>query len=202
MKRSVRWPLLCAAILAAVPATAGDVELTPFVGMRLGGDFRSYNTGTNYSLKAEPDYGIVLDVGIAEQSQIEAFWSRQDTVIEGSGDETDGGDLGVAIDYIHVGATYHSDDDKITPFAAFTLGVTRFDPDRSDLSTDTGFSFAVGGGAKFFLGEHVGIRLDGRLLGTLVSGSGGVFCSGGCVVAFSGNAFWQLELNAGLVFRF
>jgi hypothetical protein len=187
--------MVLAAILVAPVTLAGDVELTPFVGMRFGGDFRSYATGTTYDLSGDADYGVVLDFGIGETSQIEALWSRQETKLGAE-------DLDVAIDYVQVGATYRSDNEKITPFVAVTLGATRFDPKRSGLSSATGFSFAIGGGGKFFLGRHVGIRLDGRLYGTLVGGGGGVFCGGGCTIAFTGNAFWQLELNAGLVFRF
>jgi hypothetical protein len=41
-----------------------------------------------------------------------------------------------------------------------------------------------------------------RGYGTLVNSSGGVFCSGGCVVSISGDSIGQGEVMLGLTTRF
>jgi len=43
---------------------------------------------------------------------------------------------------------------------------------------------------------------DDRGWFTVTEAGGAVFCSGGCVVAFSGSGFGQGELTAGLQFSF
>ena len=54
-----------------------------------------------------------------------------------------------------------------------------------------------------YLTEHVGFRLEGRWLGTLVSTFGGMFCSNGaCLVTVQGDVFSQYVANAGVILAF
>ena len=46
------------------------------------------------------------------------------------------------------------------------------------------------------------VRVEARGYGSLVNSSGGVFCSGGCVVSIKGDSITQGELMLGLSARF
>jgi hypothetical protein len=75
-------------------------------------------------------------------------------------------------------------------------------PQGEGLSTETRFSLSIGGGAKFFITEHLGLRLDARGIFTALNSNATVFCSGGCAISVQSSGFMQGELGAGLVLRF
>ena len=52
------------------------------------------------------------------------------------------------------------------------------------------------------LGKTFALRFEARGYATLVNSSGGLFCSGGCVISVSGDAITQGELMLGLSTRF
>jgi hypothetical protein len=70
-------------------------------------------------------------------------------------------------------------------------------------SNEVRFLVGAGGGVKLFPGSRVGVRLDGRLLMTLLDADGtAVVCgSGPCFIRLHLNAAWQGEFTAGLVVR-
>lgn len=53
-------------------------------------------------------------------------------------------------------------DARVVPFIGFGLGLTRLLPKAQGLSDETRFSASFAGGARFWLGKHVGIRVEGR----------------------------------------
>ena len=65
-----------------------------------------------------------------------------------------------------------------------------------------GFSASAAVGLLYHASDRVGIRLEARGWFTITEAGGAVFCSGGCVVAFSGSGFGQGELTAGLQVSF
>jgi hypothetical protein len=60
----------------------------------------------------------------------------------------------------------------------------------------------LGGGLLYHVSDRVGIRLEARGWYTFTESGAAVFCSGGCVVAFSGSGFGQVELTTGLQLSF
>ena len=76
--------------------------------------------------------------------------------------------------------------------------MTYLRPERGD--SEARFSFNLGGGVKIPLTEHVGLRFEGRALGTLFNGSGSVFCGGdSCAISVKGDLFWQFTAFTGVV---
>lgn len=63
-------------------------------------------------------------------------------------------------------------------------------------------SLILGIGLLYHVSDRIGIRLEARGWYTFVETGGGVFCSGGCVIAFFGKRFGQGELTAGLHLSF
>jgi opacity protein-like surface antigen len=134
--------------------------------------------------------------------QIELYLSRQDTHLATSGTFTGDPLFDLTIDYYHIGGVYMLEGDTVRPFVSGTLGLTRMDPKRSDLTTENRFSLGLGGGAKFFLSKNVGVRLDVRGIFTALSSDTAIFCSGGCAVRVTSSGFLQAELGAALLLRF
>ena len=141
----------------------------------------------------------------SDTTQVELLWSHQDTTLDimpTIGPDTT---LGLDIDQYHIGGLYlpSTGSERISPFASFSLGVTIFDP--VGLSSEDKFSFSLGGGMKYSLGERVGLRLQVRWTPTYVSSTfGGVFCNpfGFCYVVEDAHYVTQTEASVGLIIKF
>jgi hypothetical protein len=92
---------------------------------------------------------------------------------------------------------------KVTPFTGLTLGATSLDPQGvAGLSTEWKFSFAFNAGAKIYLNDRIGIRLNGRLLASFLDVGAGMWLgTGGASVGITGTALWQWDLGGGLIIR-
>lgn len=197
---------LLIALSATEPALAG-VEITPSIGYRFGGGFEDANTGANINLDESAGYGLLLDFDIQPAKQIEVYLSRQRTPMSSGGPFTGDPLFDVVVDYYHIGGLYLFGGERFRgghfrPFISGTLGLTRMDPKRANLRTETRISAALGGGAKFFFTENLGIRLDLRGIYTALNSDASIFCAGGCAVQVRSIGFLQGELGAGLILRF
>jgi len=201
---SVLCTLLFIAMLSPAPASAGNVEVTPFAGYTMGGDFTETTSGSTLSLDDTGSYGIMIDFRQVEESWIELYFSRQQTRLRADSGFLSGTSLfDLDIDYYHIGGTYGEAGGTVRPFVVGTLGVTYFDPKGEGLTSETKFSFSLGGGVKLALTKNLGLRLDGRWFGTLVNGSGQMFCSSaGCLINIQGDVISQFTANAGVVLAF
>ncbi len=107
------------------------------------------------------------------------------------------------IDYYHIGGTALMGEGKLRPFVVGTLGVTYMAPKGEGLDSVTKFSLSLGGGAKIYFTDHIGLRLEGRWFGTFFDGSGQAFCSSGqCLIKVQGDVFSQFVANAGIIIGF
>jgi opacity protein-like surface antigen len=196
--------LLVSSLVLSRPAPAAEVEITPFAGYTMGGDFTNSYTGKTLSFEDTSSYGIMLDFKQAEDSWIELYYSRQQTRLN----VDQGPFIGVPafdvdVEYYHLGGTYGTATGKVRPFIVGTLGATHMDPKGSGLHAETKFSFSLGGGVRMYLTKHVGIRLDARWFGTLFNGSGTVFCSSNtCLIDVQGDVLSQYVANAGVILAF
>jgi len=199
-------------LLAAGPALAEKkplgLQLTPFVGYRFGGTFEDSETGEEYKLNNNPSYGLTVNFPSRANTEWEIYYSKQSTEVDIAGFVPSGNELDIDVEYLHIGGTYLFDQTgQAQPYFAATVGATRFDPQAENTKSDTFFSFGVGGGWKYFPASRVGLRLDGRFLGTFVDSNSRIFCQSGtnggsCAVSTAGKILYQFELQAGLVFRF
>jgi len=192
---------LLIALSAIEPAVAG-VEITPLRHHRFGGGFEDANTGTSIHLDESAGYALVLDFDIQPDRQVEVYLSRQNTTMSSGGPFTGNPLFDVSVDYYHIGGLYLFEGERFRPFISGTLGLTRMDPQRADLSAETRISAALGVGAKFFFTESLGIRLDVRGIYTAINSDASIFCAGGCAVQVRSSGFFQGELGAGLILRF
>lgn len=207
---SVVMVMLLAGMAIVAPAGAAGFELTPFAGYTGGGDFTNTATGQSLSLDETASYGIMLGFRQAPDPKqpgtawLELYLSRQQTQLQLGGLSSIGRpSLDLDIEYYHIGGTYGQAEGKVQPFVAGTFGATRMVPKQYGLDPETKFSLTLGGGVKVYLTERVGLRLEGRWLGTVVSANGGMFCSNGaCLVTVQGDVFSQYVANAGVILAF
>ena len=60
----------------------------------------------------------------------------------------------------------------------------------------------TGAGTNYRFTDNLLLRLDVRWLATFFDSNGAAFCSGGCVIGVSSQAYSQVQANIGLMFRF
>jgi len=181
---------------------AKGLEVTPFGGYRMGGDFQ-LDTGESLRLDDSGSYGVIIGMDYQENTQLEFLYSHQLSPLKqqnGSSPNETLFDLGV--DYFQIGGTYLWDYDRVVPFLSGGLGATYFNPDDSSYSSLTKFSMSLGGGVKLYATEHIGLRLEGRGYATFMNSGGAVFCSGGCQVYVTSDVWLQFEVLAGLIVKF
>ena len=170
--------LLLTPVTAIADAGAGArFELTPFAGYGFGGDFEDLETGANLELDEAGAFGLILDIAADATTQWEVLYLQQRT-------ELDAGDLfseqpivDVDVHYLHGGGTYLLDGDRVQPYVAGSLGLSRLDPGPAGLDTENYFSFSLGVGLRLLPSERVGLRLEGRWFGMLIQPIDATHCS-------------------------
>ena len=196
-------------LLFATPAVAQKVEITPFIGYQFGGELRVRDG--DLRLQDDINYGLVLDVALSRNGQLELSYTRQDTRIDFN--QFNGGRrpiYDVSVNYWQIGGIWEfNPGETARPFLSLTGGFTHYgvgeqlDPQAPDIRSDTFFSMVLGGGVKVFPSQRMGIRLAGHVYSTIVSSSSGFWCTlpGGCGVGLSGWGIWQGDVQAGLIIR-
>ncbi len=197
-------------MLAVIPCIAQQrFELQPFVGYKYGG---SVGVGSNplginkISIDSSLAYGATATFNPAERFGIEFLWNRQQTHATGSysGGGTYPQKIGVTLDQFHGNILLSLADhgSKVEPFILVGFGATDM---HGSGSATTKFSFAVGGGVKYFVSRHLGFRLQARYTPTYAyTSSGGVWCNwwGYCWVVPNDHFLNQGDVTGGVILRF
>ena len=161
--------------------------------------------------------GATVAVNLNALDAVEALWQRQFTegrlpaeisvpISSGNSPAFD-----LRIDQFHCNFLHHYEiaDPKAMPYVMAGLGVTTYYANRNGQSDSRSyFSFALGGGIKYFFTSHFGLRGEARWSPTLLSASDSSFwCNIGgsgatCVIHLKTSLQHQLDLTGGIVFRF
>jgi len=198
MKRIILLLMLVG--MAFSNSMAQAIELTGFYGYMVNTDLKTYY-GT-YKLADNPNYGGILSVEVAPGMFGEFTYNRSDTKFSYYYNNTSE-PMDLSIEYYTIGGLKSMGTGKVQPFGAVSLGTARFNLKESygDLNADAVWSFAgtLGLGAKIYLNDKLGIRLQARMdlplrFSGLWIGTGG-----------SGASFmvpvWQFDFSAGLFLR-
>ena len=209
--------MLVAIWLPAAPARAQyvqiqSVEVTPFIGARLGGTFDIQPDGPGQveaTLKDAASYGLSAGVRFDDLSLVEFRWARATSTLRfGAPFPFLGASIGdVTLNQFHADFTREWVVPEVKGLRSFltgSLGVTHLGMAQDGF---TRFSFGFGGGLKQFLGSRLAIRAEAQWLPILVEPSvGGFACGtiqfGGCLVVLSGELVQQFQLSIGPVVRF
>jgi hypothetical protein len=203
----VRSVLLVAALcLVTAPAVhAQEIRLTPFVGYRFFGSLTDYY-GNNISSNDAMSFGGFVSFMSPAGTGIELGYSRQDTDVVISAPFLGRERYDVKIDHWSLAGVreVRRPNSSLTPFGTGFLGFSRMSSSDGDGSLSK-FLLGLSGGALIAPPTSpVGLRLEARGYFTLAGGGGAsVGCgTGGCGFGFGSEAFFQMDLLAGLSFRF
>jgi len=203
--------LIAAGLMLLTTTHAQKAEIGGFYGIMFNSNIRTYYGEFKVDNKA--NYGGQLSIALSSETFVELMYNRTDTRVQYNRASTQPFDL--SIEYYHVGGLQQVDvgSDVLLPFGVFTLGGTRFNiKDQVDLEGDGSnyysgdawaFSIALAGGAKIFLHERIGIRLQARLGMPMLFN--GLYLGVGTGGVSSGASFRvplvNFDLSAGLFIR-
>lgn len=199
--------LSCALSMLAMPVIAKqphNVEITPLIGYRFGGDFDFIVEPDNYriDLKDKVSYGLITAWSYDRERQAELLISHYNSKFTASGSSLGAGS-GLRITYAHLGGNVPVANGPIPVFVTGGLGLTHFAPQANQLDSETRFSANIGLATKIALSERVSLRFDSRLYGTLLDSDSTIFCDGGdCAIHVSSNIWLQTEVSAGISYQF
>jgi hypothetical protein len=193
-----------------------NIELTGTYGWSVNGSVNGYY-GT-VDMKDAATYGGNLSVEVKEFTWVEFTYNRSSTQFAGNYyngffSQFISGDM--VMENYQIGVLRELKDGKVKPFTFFKLGGARYFGENTYNKTDFTntsfdswkFSANLGLGAKIFLSDRIGIRLQTSLLMPLTfdgvgiyvgAGSGGVSTGGGASF-YVPILHW--DLSGGLIFR-
>jgi hypothetical protein len=201
----------------ATPARAQYVQIdsfdvSPFVGLRLGGTFdvrADQPSQSHATWKDAGSLGLSAGVRFDEFSLVEFRWTRSTSTLRFDAPlETVGASLGdVTLNQFHADFTREFVIQEVKGLRSFLTGSVGVTEVAAVHDTFTRFSFGFGGGLKQFVGSRFAIRAEVKWLPILIdpevgSWACGIARIGGCIAVLSGPLTQQFELSVGPVVRF
>lgn len=205
--------LICA-LWGANANAQGRFEITPFVGYETSASiplnpFSGSTTVPVNKLRVNGSvaFGTFADFTLTENTQVEFMWNRNPTsfserrITNGTYFKAFNSD----VDQYQFGLlyTFLNSEHKLRPYIAGGLGFTHAS-NSGGSSNQTEFAYNIGGGVKYYVSRHVGLRGDVRLLPTYGNSSVGTYCDPffGCYNAKISNFFNRGSFTGGVIFRF
>lgn len=201
------------ALLGASAAWAADrptVELTPYVGYRMGGQFDVNDPPEGYDdsvdLEDSGSWGVDLGIYRDPVSFYEILYSQQSANLDSSQPGLKGAD--VKVEYFQFGGTIlYPYDNWLLPYLSLTIGATRFDVQGGGSDSETKFSGSLGGGLRVPVGSNFALNFGLRGYLTAVDSDSEFLCVGtggsaNCLIRSSGSAFFQGEASLGFTVIF
>jgi Outer membrane protein beta-barrel domain len=215
--RTLSFLGLAVLLLTSASAKAqGRFEVTPFAGYETSGSYPISVYSTNggsiapiNKLRANDGlaFGTFLDFNVTENAELEFMWNRNNTSFSARNAIT--GDYSKAynsnIDQFQFGGLYmlRNTEHRLRPYVAASIGFTH---DGNDGGTPdrTAFAWSVGGGAKYYLSRHLGLRADARFMPTYGSTGNANYCDPfyGCYSARVSNYLNRGSFVGGVIVHF
>lgn len=173
-------------------------EITPFFGQLLGGSFEDPTDNSERDLTSDSNFGIFLNLSAdPAERQYEFFYTKQGTEIEGTIP------IDLDVEYLQIGGTVgYPQHPHVLPYFGATIGAARFSPDAAGYDDETKAAVTVGGGVRFPITDHFGIRLDIRSYITFLENDSEIFCvsSGGATCLIKPKSDTLVQYGASLGF--
>ena len=199
---SVSLALLMGLVLSAAPLQAADIEVTPILGFRAGGQFREIAKDERYEFSEDVAGGVILSFNLDGESFIDVSYTHWQALMEPEDATSTLQTFETSVDEIQVGGHYMWDKGLFKPIITGTIGATRIAPTSPETDEEWGFSFSLGTGFKNYFNEHVGLRFNARILGTVLSSSPKFCTSETECIDPKGTVIAQGELTLGILFAF
>jgi opacity protein-like surface antigen len=182
-------------------------SLTPNGGYSFGGEFEDEDGNLAVEVDDAAHFGLIFNLRESRNTQWEIFYARQETEADTSEVSATQPVVDINVQYLHLGGTYVADGNRARPFLAAGIGATRFDPGPLTFDSENFFSFGIGAGWQLQPTDRLGLRLEGRLLGTFLRSDSALFCETGfdenvCAIEADSDMYWQFQTSLGVVFGF
>lgn len=179
-------------------------EITPFAGYLFTSNLQTLDG--ELIIDNNLDYGAALDIRLSDDLLIELLYNRMETEVGLRKEYYNITDylFDMSVEYFQGGVQVETEAGQFRPFAAFTIGVTYFNPKDNRYNTNLEFSFTAGGGVKYYFTNNIGVRAQWRFLLPIYFSSAAIFCNDGyCGIVISGGTYLlQYDLTAGLTIGF
>lgn len=204
------FKLSIAAILlacASATALAEGSAITVYGGFRNGGGFTDSSTGEGIDVDSSGAGAIALDLPYDGGRQLQLFASHQRSDLKytlvAAPKAPSAQSLPFSVTYLHVGGTNFFDGTLGTGgYVVGGLGASVLSVDGDGYDAELFPSLNLGLGYQYMLGKNLSLRAEGRVYATLINSSGGLFCSGGCLLSIQGDLFTQGEVMLGVSAHF
>lgn len=183
------------------------VEITPYGGYRFGGTFTVDGSDDEYELDDAGSAGIIFNLRQYENTQWEVLYTRQRSDARFDGVTINDAVIDIETQTLQLGGTYQGPGDRVRPYLAATIGGTRIEASARGSESDTFWSGSIGVGLNVNPSARLGLRAEARAYGVLLDSSTELLCRTGpdlniCAIRVEGDVLGQVELFAGVVFRF
>lgn len=206
MKKTILF--LGALLFISTSVFSQKIEITGIYGYMLSGKIKTYYG--DFNVYDSPSYGGMFSVRVDQNAFAEFSYTRTDTEFRYRDFWlNDNVNAPISVEYYQLGVVKQVDMDRVRPFGTVSLGMTRMHvKEQVNLEGDYyyvddayRFSATVGAGAKVFLTDNIGIRLQARML--LPMEFSGLYLSGGSGGTSGGASFRvpmiQGDFTAGLI---
>lgn len=205
----IRMLVFALSLVAAVPfaqaAESGRFQVGVHAGFRAGGSLEDVDTGDDRDLEEGEAFALALELRHPEYQDrwFQLWYSRQATSVEDQPTDHD-----VDIEYLHLGGTIPLGSyGKAQPYLSAGLGGTRFSASGPDADDEIVFSGSLALGLAVPMSDNLAFRAEARGYLSAVDSDSAFFCrsdfgAGLCAIVASGSTIGQVELLAGVVFRF
>ena len=189
-----------ALVFAASPAWARQIEITPLASFTTAAEIDQtavnvddLSIGRGFTWGAQGTYFVSTHLGF------EVLWAYQSTVLSMSTRSGDGALFSMETNQVHGNVVYQFRDRvaSLRPFIFGGVGTTIFS--APDLERESKASWTLGGGLKWFVQEHVGLKGQARYKPTELQDSAASVCD---PFGFCQGSLKHLEFAGGVVFRF
>jgi hypothetical protein len=155
-------------------------------------------------VKDAAHYGGTLDAYVQHGKAVRLMYQRQDSKLTFQPRGLPKADVAdVAIEYFQLGGLAGTPKGTILPYGMFTLGATRLSYSNIDADDNWRFSMILGFGVKKYMGQKLGLQVEGQIPYTWIDASGSVACgSFGCISTVGGTGVGQANVGGGLFLNF
>ena len=205
IKTNISSSLILFIILALnLPLNAQHLEITPFVGYETGGKVSTYQ---GYLRIADGmNYGGALSFGLDEDMQLEFTYNHMNSELSLDRGEFISNKTAVNVDYYFLGVVKtQTIGERLRPFASFSGGLVNYRTPEKDIDNEVLGAVNLAAGLKILASDHIGFRLQARLLLPLYitgayifggSGGGGYGITSSCIMVqgdFTGSLYFIID---------
>jgi opacity protein-like surface antigen len=213
MKMKTNLLLAIAWTVVAAPTAWAQrgIEVTPFVGGQMNGGL-DLSTALYNRIEVQNglNYGVSASYSVGKYASVEFMWNHNqaDTLGQSTGGNADRKVFSLNTNQYLGDFLMHFKDSesRLRPFVFLGAGATNLAPNRKDVNSITRFAWVFGGGAKYSLSKHLGLRLQAKWSPTYINTTTeGIWCDplwAGCWAKGDSVFLHELDATAGLTFRF